>query len=179
MSLAAERATHSLHLDNDLVFRYTEDVSGKRLRPSRLLCWRQNRPECTLRIFERLTVNRSNNWISIEYRALSKSRTYCMEYHYFLWFKSISSKCPSATFTHYCTSTILGLRYFLQMLFTVKEIMSISISSTNMWWLTIHRLRPAIPKRTESPDRRVPGHPCGRILRLQGHSQPNLSPHRP
>ena len=55
---------------------------------------------CIVRIFQTLN-QKSIKHPSIECRALSKSRIYCFEYHYFVWFKSISSKCSTTTFIHY------------------------------------------------------------------------------
>ena len=46
-------------------------------------------------------------------RALSKSKLLYW-YYRFVWFKSISSKRPTITFSHYCTSKILVLRCFLR-----------------------------------------------------------------
>ena len=56
---------------------------------------------CIVRVFR--TVNRkSSTHPSIECRVLSKSRIYGIEYHYFLWFKSIASKRLTTIFSHYC-----------------------------------------------------------------------------
>jgi hypothetical protein len=78
-----------------------------------------------IRIFR--TVNRKFiQHPSIQCRALSEASPYCIEYHYFIWFKSISNKCPTTTFSLHCTSEILWLRCFLQYSFTAKEIMSVT-----------------------------------------------------
>ena len=47
-------------------------------------------------------------------RMHNKNEEPNIEYHYFVWFKSISSKRRTTTFSHYCTSKILGLWCFLQ-----------------------------------------------------------------